>query len=317
MSMQAKDGRMRSWLQAAGVLALVAAVGHGCTLDEPQYYGYGYDDYYYPTSYAYADLYYADGWYGPSTAVLSAQLAAAVGSTKSLPATTLRNLALGQGVCPGQVTVTAQRTTLACNVGGGTSVPTITSMQFTGCELGDGSQLDGSVQVTASPSLSDTNCDAGTSLAVSYTSTTTNLVYTAPDGSRIEVPMLTRTGSYTRPLGSPPSTVSVSSQGQIVRLDEKGTALANHQLTGSQTLMLLPGNAGFSSDGSLMLKDSVGMRSFTADATGLTRTESCCYPTAGKLEITNSGVANESWSFGPKCGDVFVNGRRITLQECF
>ncbi|HVZ34294.1 MAG TPA: hypothetical protein VG963_17825, partial [Polyangiaceae bacterium] len=271
--MRAKDGRVRSCLQAAGMLATVAVAGHGCSSDEPEYYGYGYDDYYYATSYAYADPYYADAWYGPTTGVLSARLAAAKANTSDLPATALRNLALGQGVCPGQVTVTTQRTTLSCNVGGGTSVPISSSTQFTGCELADGGKLDGSVQVTASQTLSDTNCDAGTSLAVTYTSTTTNLVYTAADGSRIVVPMLTRTGSYTRPLGSAPATVSVTSQGQVERYDTKGNALSNTQLAGSQTLTLLPGNGGFSSDGSLMLNDSVGMRSSTATATGLTRTE--------------------------------------------
>jgi hypothetical protein len=318
MLMHAKIGRIRSCLQAAGMLALVAVVGHGCSSDdEPYYYYYGYGDYYYPTSYAYTDPYYADAWYGPSTAVLSGQLKTVAANTNTLPATALRNLALGQGVCPGHVMVTTQSTTLACNVGGGTSVPTSTTTEFTGCELNDGGKLDGSVQVTASQTLSDSNCDAGTSLAVSYTSTTTNLVYTAPDGSRIAIPMLTRTGSYTRPLGSPPATVSVTSQGQIERLDAKGTALANTQLSGSQTLTLLPGTQGFSADGSLMLNDSVGMHLSTVTGTGLTRTESCCYPTAGSLDVARSGAADEIWTFGPNCGDVTVNGRRITPQACF
>src|SRR5262249_13065796 len=159
--------------------------------NDDYYDAYGYDDYYYTTSYAYTDPYYADVWYSSPTFVLSARLKAAL--SNALPATVLRDLALGEAVCPGQVTVNTQRTTFPCDLGGGASAPVSTSIQFTGCELSGGGRLDGGVQVDATQTLSDTNCDANTSLAVNYTSTTTNLVYTAPDGARIELPTFTRT----------------------------------------------------------------------------------------------------------------------------
>jgi hypothetical protein len=83
------------------------------------------------------------------------------------------------------------------------------------------------------------NCDAGTAVDVSYTSTTTDLVYTAPSGARIELPQVTRTGSYTRLLDAPPSLLTISSQGRIERYDEKGAARSKITFSGEQTLSML------------------------------------------------------------------------------
>ena len=305
-----------SCLRAAGVVAIVAAGGQGCDDDDPYYYDpYGYYDYYYPASYAYVDPYYSDYYYGYPTYILSVRLKAVLNNV--LPATALRDLALGEGICPGQVTVTAERAEAPCDTGGGGSVPVSTSIQFNGCNLSGGGKLDGSLKIDASQKLSDTNCNAGTSIDVSYTSTTTNLVYTAPSGSRIELPKVTRTGSYTRMLGSAPSTLTVSSEGRIERYDEKGTALAKTSFTGAQMLTLLPANAGFRVDGTLMLDDSVTERSSTGNSTSLTRTEGCCYPTGGSIEVARSDGTDENWSFGPNCGDISVNGHRVTPKECF
>jgi hypothetical protein len=310
------SGKLRSCIRAAGVVAALVA-GHGCSSSsDPYYYDpYGYYDYYYPASYAYVDPYYSDYWYGYPTYVLSVRLKASLNNV--LPATALRDLALGEGICPGQVTVTTERATAPCDIGGGGSVPVSTSIHFDGCRLSAGGQLDGSLSVEAAQKLSDSNCDAGTSIDVSYTSTTRNLVYTAPNGSRIELPQLTRTGSYTRSLGLPPTTLRVSSEGRIERYDEKGTALAKTNFTGAQMLTLLPEDGGFRVDGTLMLNDSVSERSSVGNSAGLTRTDGCCYPTAGSIDVARSDGEDESWSFGPSCGDISVNGHRVTPKECF
>jgi len=80
---------------------------------------------------------------------------------------------------------------------------------------------------------------------------------------------------------------------------------------------LLPANAGFRVDGTLMLDDSVTERSSTGNSTSLTRTEGCCYPTGGSIEVARSDGNDENWSFGPNCGDISVNGHRVTPKECF
>jgi hypothetical protein len=237
--------------------------------------------------------------------------------TSGLPALALRDLALGEGICPGQVTVTTERTTSPCDTGAGETTPVSSSIQLQGCELSGGGKLDGSLQIAASQTLSDTNCDAGTSIDVSYTSTTTDLVYTAPSGATIELPEVTRTGSYTRLLDAPPSLLTINSQGRIERHDEKGAARSKITFSGMQTLTMLGANGGFRVDGTLTLQDDLGSGSANVTSVGLTRTEGCCYPTSGSLEVARSDGRDERWSFGPACGDVSVNGHKVTPADCF
>jgi hypothetical protein len=238
-------------------------------------------------------------------------------TTSPLPAQALRDLALGEGICPGQVTVTTERITAACDTGEGETTPVSNSIELQGCELSGGGQLDGSIRIAASQTLSDTNCDAGTSIEVSYTSTTTDLVYTAPSGARIELPQVTRTGSYTRPLDQPPSLLTINSQGRIERYDEKGAARSKTTFSGMQTLTMLGANGGFRVDGTIALQDELGSSNANVSSVGLTRTEGCCYPTSGSLEVAHSDGRTQRWSFGPACGDVSVNGHDVTLASCF
>ena len=238
-------------------------------------------------------------------------------AASNLPALALRDLALGEGICPGQVTVTTERTTAPCDTGQGETIPVNTSIRLDDCELSGGGKLDGSLSILASQTLSDMNCDAGTAIDVSYTSTTTDLVYTAPSGARIELPQVTRTGSYTRLLDAPPSVLTLNSQGRIERYDAKGSAQSRTTFSGLQTLTLLGANGGFRVDGTLSLQDEIGARSSSATGVGLTRAEGCCYPTGGSLDISHSSGDDQRWSFGPSCGDVSVNGHKVTPGECF
>jgi hypothetical protein len=298
----------------AGAVAAILAAAAGCSSDESYAYDpYGYYDYYYPASYAYVDPYYMYGYPGVYYALLAPPKAA---TTASLPALALRDLALGQGICPGQVTVTSERTSAPCDTGQGETIPLSNSIQLNGCELSGGGKLDGSVQIAAAQTLSDMNCDAGTSIEVSYTSTTMDLVYTAPSGARIELPLVTRTGSFTRPLDSPPSLLTINSQGRIERYDAKGNARSKTTFSGMQTLTMLGANGGFRVDGTLTLQDELENRSSNVTSVGLTRTEGCCYPTSGSMDVARSEGA-ERWSFGPGCGDVSVNGHEVTPAECF
>jgi len=313
-----------NWRRALGaapaigaVVAVLASVA-GCSSDDDYPYDpydpYGYYGYYYPTSYAYTDPYYMYGYPGVYYSLISPPKAA---STSSLPALALRDLALGEGICPGQVTVTTERTTAPCDTGTGDTVPVSNAIQFNGCELTGGGKLDGSVRIAAAQTLSDMNCNASTSIDVSYTSTTTGLVYTAPSGARIELPEVTRTGSFTRLLDAPPSLLTINSQGRIERYDAKGDAQSKTTFSGMQTLTLTGGNGGFRVDGTLALQDELGDRSANATSVGLTRTEGCCYPTSGSLEFARSDGRTDHWSFGPACGQISVNGHEVAPRECF
>jgi hypothetical protein len=312
-----KVATRRNWIRAgvAPVVATIIAGAAGCSSDDDYPYDpYGYYDYYYPASYAYADPYYMYGYPGVYYARLPTPKAA---NTSTLPALALRDLALGEGICPGQVTVTTERTTAPCDTGQGETVPVSNSVQLAGCELPGGGRLDGSVKIAASQTLSDMNCDAGTSIDVSYTSTTTDLVYTAPSGARIELPQVTRTGTFTRALDAPPSLLTINSQGRLERYDAKGAAQSKTTFSGMQTLTMLGANGGFRVDGTLTLQDELDARSANVTSIGLTRAEGCCYPTSGSIEVARSDGDDERWSFGPSCGDVSVNGHKVSPPQCF
>jgi hypothetical protein len=70
-------------------------------------------------------------------------------------------------------------------------------------------------------------------------------------------------------------------------------------------------------DGTLTLQDDLGSGSANVTSVGLTRTEGCCYPASGSIEVAHSNGRNERWSFGPACGNVSVNGHDVALGSCF
>ena len=305
-----------SCVKLARVITALALAGNGCTSDpyDDYYYdSYGYYDYYYPAGYAYTDPYYMYGYPGVYYQVLGSQ----AGAGSDLPALTLRALALGESVCPGQVTLTSERSPAPCSTTDGDTIPVSTSILLNGCELSGGGKLDGAVQITATQTPSDMNCDAGTSIAVSYTSTTTNLVYTAPSGARVALPEVTRTGSFTRELDAPPAQLTIHSQGRIERYDAQGAAVSNTTFSGDQTLTMSGTTGGFQVDGALILEDSLADRSATVTSTDLSRAEGCCYPTSGSLVVVHGDGSETNWSFGPNCGDITVDGRDVETDECF
>ena len=98
-----------NWIRAgvAPIVATLLAGAAGCSSDDDYPYDpYGYYDYYYPASYAYMDPYYMYGYPGVYYALIPSPKAA---TTSPLPAQALRDLALGEGICPGQVTVTTEQ----------------------------------------------------------------------------------------------------------------------------------------------------------------------------------------------------------------
>jgi hypothetical protein len=294
---------------AASALFLAIA---GCYSDPYYYDPYAYYGYYYPTGYAYSDTYYVD--YGYTYGYPLSRLKGT--SSAELPGTLLRDLALGANDCPDHATVTMTTTTPACDSGAGALQPLSTTITFDGCELLDGSRLDGTMQIVATQSASDEACDDSTTIDVSYTSTTTQLVYTKPDGARVVMPLMTRTGSYTRPLHAPPAAITINVDGSVERYGADGSAISNDRVLGTQTLTLLGAETGFVSDGTLTLADSVKDRGASVTATALTRMEGCCYPLSGKLDVVRSGGDDSHWTFGPSCGDASVDGHDVTLDAC-
>lgn len=310
-------------------LAVFGAASSGCGSSDYYYdpYNQAYG-YYYPADMAYSDVYYT-GYYGyPSAYVYgsSFQGSSALGLSlkgnvdSSWPAAAIRDIALGKNICPGQVTLTSERIDAPCPIGGeagADALPASTSIVFDGCVLPDGGRIDGAVQVDATHTFSDPACGSETVVDVSYTSTSTDLVYTAPGGERIALPSLRRSGSYRRPLAGRPSVLNISIEGTVERYDADGALLAMTTVTGTQTIVPNEADDGYRVDGTLTMQDMVDERTLNVSGVGVTRTDTCCHPTAGTIDVAPSEGEADTWSFGPNCGDVSRNGEAFPVGECF
>jgi hypothetical protein len=156
-------------------------------------------------------------------------------------------------------------------------------------------------------------------VSVSYTSISTDLSYTAPSGTRVVAPSLSRSGSYTRLLMAAPSALSISTSGRLEHFAKDGSLVAQLGLSGTQSVVLngSADAAGYRLDGALTVHDTLRGEALTLTGSDLTRTETCCRPSAGTLTITGSERDTDVWRFGPSCGDLELNGDSVTLSECF
>jgi hypothetical protein len=310
-------------------LAAFAAAAIACGADD-YYDDYYYDPYnqayayYYPADMAYSDVYYT-GYYGyPTAYYVSSEfdLSPKGKVASSWPGAAIRDIALGKSICPGQVAITSERTDSPCPIGGedgADALPVSTSIVFDDCVLPDGGRIDGSIDIDVAHTFSDPACGSQTVIDVTYTSTSTDLAYTAPGGGQIVLPSLRRSGSYQRPLAGRASALDVSVQGAVEHYDEDGALLAQMAVTGTQTITPTPEDDGYRVDGTLtmrMTQDSLDERTLSVSGVGVTRTDTCCHPTGGTLEIAPSDGETDKWSFGPGCGDVSRNGAAFAVDEC-
>jgi len=278
------------------------------------YYGYAY---YYPADLIYSDPYMVDGWYSyPYYYADTQPLTAPAGSG---PGAYLRALASGEELCPGHVDFEPRERDLDCDEEDDQGeTRTGASVDFDDCELGDGSVLDGSFEITSERTYSDEDCAPDTIVTVSFTSHYDDLSYTAPDGTRFVVPELRSSGAYTRMLADRPVVVSFTSSGSFEHYDATGELVTEVSIDGSQAAEL-----GASGDdwtyrlyGALLMQDELNGRSLTVAADDLERVEGCCHPTAGTLRISGTGYETASVSYGPECGDATLNGDVVRLREC-
>jgi len=305
------NGR-KNWirLEALGALAL-AAGAFACSDNNGGYYYNPYYDaygYYYPTDIAYTYPGYVDAWGGYSGYAFKST------TSSASPGARLRALAAGASICGDQATITTERVPSPC--GGDATVPSSASIVFDGCTLDDGGRLDGSFEIAATQTVSDTECDAETILDVSFTSTASNLSYTSAAGARVLVPSLTVAGAYTRELAGQPLSMTIDLEGSVERYDEGGRLSAQTSANGSQTLVPLSEGGGYRMDGTLSVQDTLNERSLEAVGTGITRTDACCHPTSGEISIERSTGESANWSFGPSCGDVLLDGASTELADC-
>jgi hypothetical protein len=313
----------RSLLATAGIsLMLVAA---GCDDDDEDddddlaavddAYTYGY---YYPADVAASDVAWSDDFDDDFLFQAPTNPDAGSGNERAAePGAVLRALARGVGLCPNQVTITPRMTNTPC-VSPGTAgmIRTGATLTFNACTLAGGGRIDGSVDVQSTHTAD--GCSADTVINVTYTSTLTNLAYTAPGGAKVVIPSQTNIGSYSRPLGGRPSALSVQTSGALQRFDAAGARIADHTYSGNWSYKFsAPGaTASYTVDGPLTVQPASGGGPVTATAVGVTRTAACCRPSAGTIAVAGAGRSTSTWVFGPSCGAVTVNGAVTTLPAC-
>ena len=227
---------------AAALLLAVGSAGCGSSTTssdvayEDDYAG----DYYYPADVAYSGVYAAVGATTASTpprrpatsraarrrliidggsisvdgghVIVSVDAGRAVDGAGATGSTTvrgavgqaIREAALGDVVCPGQVTVTPKTGTTVCGVSASG-----VNIVFNGCQLSGGGTVDGTVDVQLTRAASDTTCSSATTITLGYTSTITNLTYTGTGGAKIVIPNEMSTSTLTYSFGQAPTTVSI------------------------------------------------------------------------------------------------------------
>jgi hypothetical protein len=314
-------------------------------------YDYGYEsayvyDYYYPADAMYYTYYWTDPWasgyyyylppgIGESAAVIGGAGGSDGGSSGDAGATTdagsgannarqaigdaLRALARGENPCPNQNTVTPKQGQPACRTDGN-NVTMGATLTFAGCQLANnGGTLDGTIDIQATSTASEAVCSAATVVTVMSTTTITNFTYTNAAGNKVVIPNLTSTGTNNLTFGQPPASLMTTVNGRIQIFGSGNTLLSDHTLNGLLTFTPSADHNSFSIDGTLNVMDPRDSSSATSTVTGLTRTSTCCRPTAGMLKIVRTGGTHPgtfNWTFGPTCGAATVNGNGQTLPAC-
>jgi hypothetical protein len=342
--------RKSSWSRIHNTFALVAVVGAtaavfnyaGCTSGTSSTTSYATTDpyvtySYYPADVSVAGAYWADSWaytglYSatyPFPATTGGTSTGAAGTQGTTTTTTgavttvgdaIRALARGETVCPGQVTVTQKTSAPACtgaaaNPRGGVTIV------FTACQTPGGGKIDGTIDVSSTRSASDAICSSGTTITLSHTTTITNLSYTAPSGAKAVIPSQTDTGTNLYTFGQMPALITVSTMGQLQTYNASGTLTSDHNFNGMPRISFAGSQSGYTVDGVFNATDNkTAGRGLTLTLMGLERVNTCCRPIGGTIQVvqTSGSTATHTWSFGPSCGNVTVDGSGddLSLPAC-
>jgi hypothetical protein len=156
-------------------------------------------------------------------------------------------------------------------------------------------------------------------MMLGYTSTVSNLTYTGADGAKVVIPSQMSTATLTYPFGQPPSTVTITTNGEVQRLGSGGSMSSDRSFTGTHTLSSISqANGSYTLDGTLNVTDKNGGTA-TLTGTGLTREVGCCRPTGGNLSVARTGgnhSGSHTWTFTPTCGSATLDGSTVTLPDC-
>src|SRR4029453_18398583 len=92
----------------------------------------------------------------------------------------------------------------------------------------------------------------------------------------------------------------------------------DQNFNGTRSFKFANTQQSYSIDGLINLKDNTSSTTSSITASGLSRTNDCCYPTGGNLHIarmTGSSSDQHSWTFGPGCGSATQDSTSMTLAS--
>jgi hypothetical protein len=314
----------------AGAAALLAATAGGCDDDDDVDTEVVTPAQVYPEEYAFtadlaaADVFWADDWpidpflFSKATTAAPPTVRAqgVAGLSAREPGAALRALARGEDVCPGKVTIVSKTTTTPCHPD---AIRAGATISFSGCVLEGGGRLDGALDVQSAAEVPGTGCDADTPITVSYTASYTDLVYTAPDGTRVAIPALMNTGTYTRPRDGAPAALTVTTTGRLQRYDAAGALITDHGLSGMRGYIFTRNgvpSSTYTIGGTLTVQDTASGLTVTATGAGVTRAAGCCHPVGGAIVVAGTGWETATWSYGPACGTRALNGESNPAPAC-
>jgi hypothetical protein len=231
----------------------------------------------------------------------------------------IRALARGEAVCPSQVSVTPKLAAPACT-GGPASERAGVTLVFTGCQTPGGGTIDGTIDVTSTRTASTASCTSSTTITLSHTTTISNLGYRSPAGARIVIPTQVDTGTNTYMFGQAPVVVSVNTTGRLQTFSANGALTSDHDFTGAPSISFAGTTSGYAVDGAFMALDNLNPgRGLSLTIMGLQRASTCCRPVGGSVQAvqTSGSTATHTWTFGPACGAVTIDGQTTTaLPAC-
>lgn len=220
-------------------------------------------------------------------------------------------------------TMAPAKTSTCVNIG---TYPGGATIAFSQCVLHDGATIDGSIVLDDERDLAaNQTCSATAVIDATRTVTIASLTYTSKDKSVLAYTGVNASVVSEHALKMQPTMVTSKLTGERKITDSKATVVLDHSFDSSLVVTLTAKTATAPASetmtGTSTVKNLVAMTSHEVDLMGVEKVRDCCQPIAGTITVTKTaatdmGSSVDTTTFGPKCGDVNVNGKAITIPEC-
>ena len=220
------------------------------------------------------------------------------------------------------ITMAPAKTSTCTNIG---TYPGGATIAFAMCVLRNGATIDGSIVLDDERDLaSGQTCSATAVIDATRTVSIASLTYTSKDKSVLAYTGVDSSVVSEHALMMRPTMVTSKTTGERKITDSKMTVVLDHSFDSELTVTLAAKTATAASsetmNGTSTVKNLVKMTSSEVDLMAVEKVRDCCQPIAGTITVTKTpatGTATtDTTTFGPKCGDIAVNGKAITIPEC-